>query len=75
MLSAADPVNASKTARYIGAMAAELKRLALTANLPFVAYLLAMVEEEVRAEAESMPAPVEGIVTDMTGGLPRKDAG
>lgn len=75
MLSAADPDNASETVRYIGGMAAELKRLALTANLPFVAYLLAMVEEEVRSEVESMPAPVEGIVTDVTGGVPRKDAG
>lgn len=42
-------------ARYIGGFASDLKRMAAGAELGFLAYLLAMVEEEAMAEAEGRP--------------------
>lgn len=43
-----DPTDRGETIRYIGRMAAELKGLASSAELDFVAYLLGMVEEDLR---------------------------
>lgn len=43
-----DPGNRVETVRYIGRMASELKTLASSAELDFVAYLLGMVEEDLR---------------------------
>jgi len=43
-----DPGNRAETVRYIGRMASELKTLASSAELDFVAYLLGMVEEDLR---------------------------
>lgn len=40
---------AVETARYIGSMAKELRALAAKANLNFLAYLLAMVEDDAHA--------------------------
>lgn len=39
----ADP---AETARYIGRLAHEMRQMAAKANLGFLAYLLAMVEDE-----------------------------
>jgi hypothetical protein len=44
-------------ARYIGRLAGDLRRMAAGAELDFLAYLLAMVEEEAAAEAEGQRAP------------------
>ncbi|MBN9433854.1 MAG: hypothetical protein J0I45_15590 [Bosea sp.] len=43
-----DPKDRAETVRYIGRMASELKGLAASAELDFVAYLLSMVEEDLR---------------------------
>ncbi len=40
-----------ETARYIALMSSELRALALNAELPFLAHLLAMAEDEARAVA------------------------
>jgi hypothetical protein len=42
----------SDAARYIGRLAGDLRRIAAGAELDFLAYLLAMVEEEAAAEAD-----------------------
>ncbi len=39
------------TADYIGRISAELRTLAQNADLPFLAYLIAMVEDEARSRA------------------------
>lgn len=54
-----DPKDA---ARYIGRFAGDLKRMAAGAELGFLAYLLAMVEEE--ANAEGRPLPPEAALRD-----------
>lgn len=41
-----DSSEALAMAQYIGAMARDLRGLAASAGLPFIAYLLAMVEED-----------------------------
>lgn len=41
-----DPSDRKATALYVGKMAGELRGLALKADLPFLAYLLAMAEED-----------------------------
>lgn len=45
------PRNARETAQYIEAMAKDLRRLAAAADLGFLAYLIAMVEDEAGATA------------------------
>lgn len=40
-------------AQYIGAMARDLRGLAAGAGLPFIAYLLAMVEEDASSVGRS----------------------
>jgi hypothetical protein len=47
----------SDAARYIGQLAGNLRRIAAGAELDFLAYLLAMVEEEASAEAEGRRVP------------------
>jgi hypothetical protein len=47
----------SDAARYIGRLAGDLRRIAAGAELDFLAYLLAMVEEEAAAEADGRRAP------------------
>jgi hypothetical protein len=47
----------SDAARYIGRLAGDLRRIAAGAELDFLAYLLAMVEEEAGAEAEGRRVP------------------
>jgi len=44
----ADP---EETARYIGRLAREMRQMAAKANLGFLAYLLAMVEDDADAAA------------------------
>jgi hypothetical protein len=56
-----DPKDA---ARYIGRFAGDLKRMAAGAELGFLAYLLAMVEEEANAEAEGRPLPPEAALRE-----------
>lgn len=41
-----DPADRDDTARFIGHVAGELRGLAVQADLPFLAYLLAMTEED-----------------------------
>ncbi len=43
--------DAEETARYIAALARELRTLAAKADLGFLAYLLAMVEDDAEATA------------------------
>jgi hypothetical protein len=43
--------DAGDTARYIGGLARELRALAAKADLGFLAYLLAMVEDDAEATA------------------------
>ena len=43
------PRDARETAQYIEALAKDLRRLAATADLGFLAYLLAMVEDDAGA--------------------------
>jgi len=38
-----------EAARYVGRMSSELRAIAQRADLPFLAYLLSMVEDETRA--------------------------
>ena len=45
----ADAPDRQATARYIALMSLELRGLALGAGLPFLAHLLAMVEDEARS--------------------------
>ncbi len=46
-----ESVDRVATADYIGRISAELKTLAQRADLPFLAYLIAMVEDEARGRA------------------------
>ncbi|HET7717631.1 MAG TPA: hypothetical protein VFK86_18560 [Bauldia sp.] len=48
------PTNARETARYIEVLAKELRRLALAADLGFLAYLLAMVEDDAAATSRKL---------------------
>jgi hypothetical protein len=43
--------DAADTARYIGGLAREMRALAVKADLGFLAYLLAMVEDDAEATA------------------------
>jgi hypothetical protein len=45
---------AAETADYIRVMSAELRGLAARADLPFLAYLLAMVEDDAQATARRL---------------------
>jgi hypothetical protein len=47
------------TAQYIGMLAHELRTLAAKANLGFLAYLLAMVEDEAAASARKQAGSVK----------------
>jgi hypothetical protein len=46
--------DAEDTARYIGGLARELRALASKADLGFLAYLLAMVEDDAEATAKRL---------------------
>lgn len=46
---------AGQTAEYIGSIAKELRALAAKADLGFLAYLLAMVEQEAEGAAKTDP--------------------
>lgn len=59
MADAGGAKDPGETARYIEAMALELRTLASTKRLDFLAYLLAMVEREAAAEAQKQGAPAE----------------
>ncbi len=48
--------DAAETARYIAGLAHELRQMAARANLGFLAYLLAMVEDDAQASAEKLAA-------------------
>lgn len=52
----ADP---AATADYIGTIARELRALAAKSNLGFLAYLLAMVEDDAQATAKRLEAKHE----------------
>ncbi len=52
--------DAEDTARYIGRLAHELRALAAKANLGFLAYLLAMVEDDAVATAQRLAERNEG---------------
>ncbi len=58
MMPNADP---AATADYIGAIAKELRALASKSNLGFLAYLLAMVEDDAQATAKRLDAEREGV--------------
>jgi len=48
-----DPADRTETARYIGRQAAELRGLAIKAELPFLAYLLGMAEDDALSSGNS----------------------
>jgi hypothetical protein len=47
--------NAAETARYIASLARDLREMAKRADLGFLAYLLAMVEDEAETTASRAP--------------------
>lgn len=53
------PRDASQTAAYIEPLAKELRQLAAASNLGFLAYLLAMVEDEAAATAKRLAKTTE----------------
>jgi hypothetical protein len=46
--------DAAETARYISGLAREMRAMATKANLGFLAYLLAMVEDDAEATARRL---------------------
>lgn len=48
------PPDATETARYISGLAREMRAMATKANLGFLAYLLAMVEDDAEATARRL---------------------
>ncbi|MBZ9936570.1 hypothetical protein LB518_09710 [Mesorhizobium sp. BR1-1-16] len=49
LIDVPEPADRRETARYIGRMSSELRAIAQRTDLPFLAYLLSMVEDESRA--------------------------
>ena len=54
------PPDPAETARYIGGLAREMRAMATKANLGFLAYLLAMVEDDAEATARRLAEQKSG---------------